>query len=180
MDNNVENQKQWHVVYTRSRAEKKVYDLLKTQHIECFLPLQKKLRKWKDRKKWVEVPIISGYCFVHIDQKQYESVLKTNHVVSYVRFEGKPARVPQSQIDLLKRLTAQSEFEIDVSHETFEPGKKAEIISGPLMGLRGELLSCRGKDRFIIRIEQINTVFSVELPAEKLTLLPQGDFIPDK
>lgn len=173
MDNNAINLKQWHVVYTRSRAEKKVFDLLKKQHIECFLPLQKKLRKWKDRKKWVEMPVITGYCFVHIDPKQYESVLKTNHVVSYVRFEGKPARVPQSQIDVLKKLTDQSEFEVKVSHETFEPGKKAEIISGPLMGLRGELLSCRGKDRFIIRIMQINTVFSVEVPAEKLTLLPQ-------
>ena len=167
------NRKVWHVIYTRSRAEKKVYANLKAQHIECFLPLQKKLRQWKDRKKWVEMPIISGYCFVYIDQKEYEAVLQTNHVVCYVSFEGKPAQIPQKQIDFLKKLTAQSEFEVEVSRQTFGPGKKVEIISGPLVGLRGELLSCRGKNRFVLRIEQINTVFSVEVPAEKLTLLPQ-------
>lgn len=167
------NNKTWHVVYTRSRSEKKVYAGLLSQNIDCFLPLQRKLRQWKDRKKWVKMPIISGYCFVRIDQKEYEKVLQTNHVVCYVKFEGRAARIPQEQIEFLKSLTAQSEFEIEVSRQTFGPGKKVEIISGPLMGLRGELISFKGKNRFILRIEQINTVFSVEVPAENLTLLPQ-------
>jgi len=60
------NQKAWHVVYTRSRAEKKVYADLTAQGIECFLPVQKQLRQWKDRKKWVEMPLMPGYCFVYI------------------------------------------------------------------------------------------------------------------
>jgi transcription antitermination factor NusG len=175
MNRDVKNRKVWHVVYTRSRAEKKVYADLLSQNIECFLPLQRKLRLWKDRKKWVKMPIISGYCFVCIDKKEYEKVLQTNHVVCYVKFEGKAARIPQEQIDFLKKLTSQSEFEIEVSRQTFGPGKKVEIIAGPLIGLRGELLSCKGKKRFVLRIEQINTVFSVEVPAEQLTLLPQTE-----
>lgn len=166
-------QKVWRVVYTRSRAEKKVHADLTSQNIECFLPLQKKLRQWKDRKKWVEMPLISGYCFINIDPTEYEKVLRTDNVVCYVTFEGKPARIPHQQIDFLKQMLRQSDFEVEICRETFEPGKRAEIISGPLIGLQGELLSCRGNDRFVLRIEQINTVFSVEVPASQLTALPE-------
>jgi transcription antitermination factor NusG len=166
--------KEWYVIKTRSRAEKKVHSELKTQEIESFLPLQKKLRQWKDRKKWVEIPIISGYCFVHINHKEYEKVLRTNNVVDYIKFEGKPARIPHAQIEYLKRMLGQSEFEVEVSHENFEPGKQVEIIDGPLIGVRGELLSCRGKNRFLLRLQQMNTVYSVEISAEKLTALPEN------
>jgi transcription antitermination factor NusG len=170
---NPADNKEWLVIKTRSRAEKKVHADLKTQEIESFLPLQKKLRQWKDRKKWVEMPIISGYCFVHINQKEYEKVLRTNNVVDYIKFEGKPARIPHTQIEYLKKMLTQSEFEVEVSHENFEPGKRVEIIDGPLIGIQGELLSCRGKDRFMLRIHQINAVYSVEVTADKLTALPE-------
>jgi transcription antitermination factor NusG len=163
--------KKWHVIYTRSRAEKKVFAELINQGIESFLPLQKKLRQWKDRKKWVETPLISGYCFVNINRKNYDRVLQTNNVVCYVTFEGKAAIIPQNQINSLKKLTRQSEFEITVTQDNYKPGQKVEIIAGPLIGLQGELIKCQNRERFIIRIDQINTVFSVEVSAENITVL---------
>lgn len=165
-------QKQWYVVYTRSRAEKKVQTELSLKKIENFLPMQKKLRQWKDRKKWVEMPLMSGYCFVHISRKEYDSVLQTNNVVCYVRFEGKAAVIPESQIDGLKKMLKQYDFEVNVSTENFAPGKKVEVIEGPMIGLRGELVEARGKNKFILRFNQINSVVSVEIPANHLSMLP--------
>jgi transcription antitermination factor NusG len=165
-------QKQWYVVYTRSRAEKKVQTELSLKNIENFLPMQKKLRQWKDRKKWVEMPLMSGYCFVHISRKEYDSVLQTNNVVCYVRFEGKAAVIPDSQIDGLKQMLKQYDFEVNVSSENFAPGKKVEVIEGPMIGLRGELVEARGKNKFILRFNQINSVVSVEIPANHLSMLP--------
>jgi transcription antitermination factor NusG len=170
-DNNT--QKQWHVVYTRSRAEKKVQVELSFKNIENFLPMQKKLRQWKDRKKWVEMPLMSGYCFVHITRKEYDLVLQTSNVVCYIRFEGKAAVIPDSQIDALKQMLKQYDFEVNVSNENFAPGKKVEVIEGPMIGLQGELVEARGKNKFIIRFTQINSVFSVEIPANHLSLLPE-------
>lgn len=167
--------KKWHVVYTRSRAEKKVLDELTFKNIESFVPMQKKLRQWKDRKKWVEMPLMSGYCFVHINRKQYDEVLYTNHVVCYVSFEGKAAIIRDAQIEDLKKLLHQFDFEVEVTPETFEPGKKVEVIEGPLVGLRGELVETRGKNKFILRFSQINNVFTVEIPASKLSLLPPDE-----
>lgn len=164
--------KKWHVIYTRSRAEKKVFEEMNIQNIECFLPLQRKLRQWKDRKKWVEMPLIPGYSFVHISRKEYDKVLQTNNVVGYVRFEGKAAVIPDEQIYALKQMISQFDVEVDVSGKNFTKGKKIEIIAGPLMGLKGELTGIRGKNRFLVRIVQINTTFSVELSAEDLSYIP--------
>lgn len=165
-------QKQWHVVYTRSRCEKKVSAELELNNIECYLPLQKKLRQWKDRKKWVETPIMSGYCFVCIGRNAYDKVLQTNNVVCYVTFEGKAAIIPVQQIDALKQMLQQQDFEVKLSQENFKPGKKVEVIEGPMIGLRGELVQTRGKNRFILRFTELNNAISVEIPASQLSLLP--------
>ncbi len=166
-------QKQWHVIYTRSRAEKKVQIELSIKDIENFLPMQKRLRQWKDRKKWVEMPLMSGYCFVNITRKEYDTVLQTVNVVGYVRFEGKAAIVPENQINSLKLMLKQFDFEVNVTNENFEPGRKVEVVEGPMIGLRGELVKAQGKNKFIIRFNEINSVFSVEIPADHISLLPE-------
>ena len=164
--------KVWHVVYTRSRAEKKVHAALSTNQIESFLPLQKQLRQWNDRKRWVEVPLLTGYCFVHIGRKEYLKVLQTPNVLSYVMFEKKPAVVPDRDIDYLKQMLRQSDFKVSVSFDSYHPGEKVEIIKSPLMGLRGELIKAHGKQRFFIRLHSINTIFFADIPAEFLTAIP--------
>ena len=123
----------WHVIYTRSRAEKKVHEELVGKNAE---------------------------------------VLKTDNVVCYITFEGKAAVIPESQINALKQMLRQYDFEVNVSTEDFEPGKKVEVIAGPLIGLQGELIEARGKNKFMLRFEQINSAFTVEVPADQLTLLP--------
>lgn len=66
----------WYAIRVKSRSEKKVlFDLVELQ-IEAYLPIQRKLRQWSDRKKWVETPLISGYVFVYISRKEYEAVLR--------------------------------------------------------------------------------------------------------
>ena len=42
-----------------------------------------------------------------------------------------------------------------------------------MVGLRGELIECRGKNKFALRIEQINTSFLVEIPAAYLSAVPE-------
>jgi transcription antitermination factor NusG len=165
-------EKNWHVIYTRSRAEKAVYSELIQKDIEAYLPVRKTLRQWKDRKKWVELPLITGYCFVKINRKDYDMVLQTDNVVSYVRFEGKAAVIPESQINALRKMLQQNDLEINVSTENFEPGQMVEIITGPLIGLRGELVQSRGKHKFIIRILPLQSSLTIEISDEHLTRIP--------
>ena len=158
----------WYAVYTKSRAEKKVLLELEFQGIEAYLPIQKKLRQWSDRKKWIETPLISGYIFVHINRFDYDKVLRTQGVVAYVRFEGQAAVIPDEQIDAIKRLLRQHHYEIKISHENFTQGDYIEVMGGPLMGLKGTLISLRGKKRVAVQLAQLNLSLTVELPLEEI------------
>jgi transcription antitermination factor NusG len=119
------------------------------------------------------MPLMPGYCFVHISSHEYDKVLQTNHVVCYVTFEGKAAVIPEWQIESLKQMLKQQVFDVEVTHESFTPGKMVEIIEGPLVGVQGELLAIRGKNKFVLRLEQINTIFTIEVPASYLSFLPK-------
>jgi transcription antitermination factor NusG len=159
---------QWHVVYIRSRAEKKAELELQNKNIETYLPLQRKLRQWSDRKKWVEMPLISGYLFVRISRKEYDQVLQVNHVVSYVRFEGKAAIIPESQIESLKLMLKQDNLEISVTQENFEVGQKIEVVSGPLIGLQGKLVKIKGKNKVAVVLEKLGYSAVIEISTENL------------
>ena len=166
------NTKVWHVIYTRPRAEKKVLAELTAKGITCFLPLQKMLRQWSDRKKLVVVPLLPGYCFVHINRIDYDRVLHTKNVVSYVIFERKAAVIPENQIEQLKSMIDQTKFPIEVSFENFVSEQEVEIIASPLAGLKGNLVSPHGKDQFIFRIDSIGMNFILDIADDDIIILP--------
>jgi transcription antitermination factor NusG len=157
-----EQNKHWYAVYTKPRAEKQVQKRLSESGITAFLPLQKTLRQWSDRKKMVEVPLFTSYVFVNIGAKEYDNVLKTNGAVKYVSFEGKAAIIPQDQIDNLK-LIINSDTDIDVTHERLKPGQKVEVTHGTLKGLRGELIKSK-RHRLLVRIDTIHQNLLVNIP----------------
>lgn len=161
----------WYVVYVKSRSEKKAEAELQQKNIETYLPLQRKLRQWSDRKKWVEMPLISGYLFVHISRKEYDLVLRSNYVVSYVRFEGKAAIIQDCQIESLKIMLNQEDLEISVSHETLEIGQQIEVVSGPLIGLQGKLVKIKGKNKVALTIEQLGYSAVIEISTENIRII---------
>ena len=161
---------QWYAAYTNSRAEKKVLKELQKQGIEAYLPLQKRLRQWSDRRKWVEEPLIRCYIFVRIDLSDYYQVLNTNGVVRYITFEGKAVPIPADQIEVLKKLVA-NEADVEVTTDNFTTGDKVKVVSGPLHGLEGELVDFRGNRRVMIRIEHIGQQLVVSIPAGFLEII---------
>ena len=167
----IKNPKNWYAVYTKSRAEKKVQLELDIQGIENYLPLQRTLRKWSDRKKWVDVPLIPGYIFVYINHALYDKVLQISNVVCYVRFEGKAAIIPNTQIELIKRMLRQTDIHIDVQHEAYSKGDCIEVIGGPLIGLKGELVEIKGKKRVAFSIDQLNLSLTFEIPVNEIRKL---------
>ncbi len=160
----------WHAVYVKSRTEKKAQTELQFKEIETFLPLQRKLRQWSDRKKWVEMPLISGYLFVKICRKEYDSVLQSDYVVSYVRFEGVAAVIPENQIEYLKLMLKQDNLDIEILHETFAPGQMIDVVAGPLIGLRGKLVRIKGKNKVAVELEQLGYAVLVEILAQDIRI----------
>lgn len=154
---------QWYAIYTRSRGEKVTAKLLSDQGFEAYLPLQKKLRQWSDRKKWVEVPYINSYIFVKTSEKEYYDILNTQGVVRYVTFEGKAAAIPDWQIDAMKKVLS-SDSHVTFSGHRFRKGEKVMIEKGALMGHHGEVVVDNdGKKKVMIRIGEIGISMMVQL-----------------
>lgn len=164
----------WYAIYTKPRNEKKVLKLLSEKGINVYVPLQKRLKQWSDRRKWVEEPLLNSYVFVNIPRSQYYDVLNTQGVVRYITFEGKAVPIPGKQIEVLRRLVA-TEAEIEVSSEKFQPGDKVEVRTGSLFGLTGELVEFRGKRLVLVRIEQIGQSLLVNIPLAFLELIKSGN-----
>lgn len=153
----------WYAVYTRPRAEKLVYNRLVEADIETFLPMQKTIRQWSDRKKLIEKPLLSSYVFVRTRKKHFPVVYRTSGVVKFITFEGLPVAIPQNQIDNL-RLLINSDAEIEVTSEKFSQGDNVEVVSGSLIGLTGELINVGRKKRVIVRIDRLDQNIVVTIP----------------
>lgn len=159
--------KKWFVVYTKSRAEKKVFQQMQELEIESFLPLQKTIRQWSDRKKTVEVPMFNSYVFVHIYEYESTKVKSIPGVVTFISFKGELAVVPDQEIKNLQLIVA-GQIPVDISQETFKKGDFVEVDRGALKGLRGNLIHYNGKYKVLIRIDIINQNILVEIPVTHL------------
>jgi len=166
VDANTNKEYKWYAVYTKSRSEKKVANLLSREHIEVYLPLKKSLRQWSDRKKLIEEPLIRSYVFVKISEKEYYSVLNTPGVIKYVSFEGKAAPIGEWQIIALRKVVAGAN-DYELSSENYKKGHKVKITSGAMAGVTGEVVEIRGNKKFIIRIDHIG--YSILLNLHKET-----------
>ena len=147
----------------RSRAEKAIYERFVDQGFEAFLPLERKLQKWSDRKKWVEKPYINSYVFVKSSEKEYFQVLNTFGVMHFVTFEGQAAAIPEWQIEAMKKIVG-SKSEFHFSSQRFKKGEKIVIETGTLTGYTGEVIhDNNNKKKIRIRIDQIGYSMVVEM-----------------
>src|ERR1700751_5933305 len=80
----------WYAAYTHARHEKRVDAQMRERGIESFLPLYRSVRRWKDRRKQLELPLFPGYVFVHMALRDRLQVLQLPGVVHFVSFHGKP------------------------------------------------------------------------------------------
>jgi transcription antitermination factor NusG len=153
----------WYAVYTNPRAEKQVYERLAENKIEAYLPLIKTIRQWSDRKKLIEVPLLTSYIFVKTSPKYFPLIYKTYGVVKFVSFEGKPVAIPEKQIDIL-RLLIDSNTEIEVTSQSFAKGDNVEVVSGALAGITGELINIGSNSRFVVRIDKLDQNLILKIP----------------
>jgi transcription antitermination factor NusG len=93
-------------------------------------------------------------------------VLQSNYVVSYVRFEGKAAVVPENQIEYLKLMLKQDLTEIEITREPLKLGQMVEVVAGPFIGLRGKLQKIKGKNKVALELEQLGYSAMVEILKE--------------
>ncbi|MBN1985399.1 MAG: UpxY family transcription antiterminator [Prolixibacteraceae bacterium] len=161
----------WYALYTKVNNEKKIFKNLQEENIESYLPIRKSLRQWSDRKKWIEEPLFRCYLFVRVSYKEFFNVLSIPGVVCYVSFGGRPQSIPDDQIMNIKTLVKQEEIDLTVSKERLKKGNKAEVLVGPLKGLKGEIVEISGQYRILIRIETMGFCLHANISKEEVKII---------
>ncbi|KPK87538.1 MAG: hypothetical protein AMS27_02255 [Bacteroides sp. SM23_62_1] len=162
--------KKWYAIYTKPRWEKKVAELLLEKGIDHYLPLQKVLKQWSDRKKWVREPLFKSYIFVYITREDYLPSLQTPGVVRFVTFEKKAVTIPPVQIEAIKTFIATGE---ELTDETIHVkiGDRVIVTHGTLKGLEGTLIEISKKKRLRIMIEGIQQSLHLKIPASYIKIV---------
>jgi transcriptional antiterminator RfaH len=125
----------WFVIYTKSRNEKKVAELLQKNGVEVFCPLVKLKKNWSDRTKIVETPLFNSYVFVNLSEKDRNVVFNVPGVIRYVFWLNKPAIVRDYEIESLKAML--SETMDSFSIENYQIGDTIKISEGVFKGVEG-------------------------------------------
>ncbi len=159
----------WHVIYVKARHEKAVQVDLTVRKIESYLPLTKEVHQWSDRKKWVEVPLFSSYVFVNVYPEEFNRVYLTPGFVKFVSTNGKPSVIPDRQIEDIRRVVDYFATDIEVLEGSYA-GAEAEVIAGPLTGLRGEVVDLVNGKSCVRGVDGLDKLLNVKVPVSAVRL----------
>ena len=151
----------WYAAYTCARHEKKVVQQLEQRGIQSFLPLYHSVRRWKDRRKELDLVLFPGYVFVRLPWRERLRVLQLPSVLRFVTFNGLPAALPISELEALRNGLTQGVYA--ASHPYLRVGKRVLVRYGPLAGARGILVRKKDNFRIVISIEAIMRSVAVEI-----------------
>lgn len=157
-------EKSWYVFYTKARWEKKTFDLLKREGFKPWLPLVKEVHQWSDRKKKVTVPLFRSYIFVLSTESMIQEIVKTPGISWNIRLDGKPAILKDREKSMIERVLETGYSVEPISPSTYNRGDHVEIIEGPLVGLKGMVLS-GNTSTILIQIDSLEQLLRVKLPS---------------
>jgi len=151
----------WYALYTCPRHEKCVAQQIEQRRISCFLPLYRSVRRWKDRRKELELALFPGYVFVRFALQDRLNVLNLPGVVRLVTFNGKPAELRESELESLRRGFA---GHIPMApHPYLRIGRRIRLKSGPMAGLEGILRRRKDGLRLVVSVEMLRRAVAVEV-----------------
>lgn len=162
--------KNWYVIYTKSRCEKKVAGLLEKREIEHYCPLNRVLKKWADRKKLVYEPLFASYVFVRSsEQELYKVKLVSGDIVSFVYWLGKPAIVKDAEIENI-RLFLNEYSNVKLEKNSIHVGDKVRVISGPLMNREGNITALEN-NKVKLMLPSLGYAMIAELKASNVEVI---------
>src|SRR5258706_14691214 len=89
----------WYAAYTCAQHEKRVAAELGMREVELFLPLYSSVRRWKDRRVTLDLPLFPGYVFARLALRDRLRVLQIPSVVRLVGFDGQPTALPDAEME---------------------------------------------------------------------------------
>ncbi|MCX2452207.1 UpxY family transcription antiterminator [Pedobacter sp. PLR] len=161
--------KQWLVIYTRPRWEKKVERLLQLQGIESYCPLRKVMNQWADRIKQVDLPLFSSYVFVRINERDAYKVRQTIGVMNFVYYMAKPAVIKDQVIEKIREYSQNCPDVEVLSLQGINSGDRVRVKQGLFSDQDGTVIRVQGKNVILV-FDHLNCVLVSNFPVSNVVL----------
>jgi len=151
----------WYALYTRHQHEKAVARILSNKGHDVFLPLYGAAHRWQDRTRQLSLPLFPCYVFLRGGLDRQLQILTTPGVYTIVGWAGRPAVIPQAEIDAVRQLV-ESFLRVE-PHPFLKCGDRVRVKSGSLQGLEGILVRKKNVFRLVISVEMLGRSAAVEV-----------------
>ena len=151
----------WWALYTRHQHEKTVADMLTAKGFAVFLPLYDSMRRWKDRKKIVSLPLFPCYVFVRGGLNRRLQVVTTPGVHMILTHGEKFAVIPEDEIQAIRR-TVEGSYRVE-PHPYLKVGERVRVTRGSLEGVEGVLLRKKNVCRLVLSVAMVAQSVAVEI-----------------
>lgn len=147
----------WFVIWTESRAEKKVEARLAAMGLSPWLPTVKERHRWSDRWREVVCPLFPGYLFARTRSVEWHRVLQTPGVLTVVKQGDRPALLTDSFVASLRDAIERKGCAPEAVTEdvSYRPGEEVIVQDGPLKGVRGVVREWRSGRQLVIWVSAI-------------------------
>jgi transcription antitermination factor NusG len=163
-------EERWYAAYTSANHENRVAKQLDVREVEHFLPLYTSVRRWKDRRVTLELPLFPGYVFVRLALRERLRVLQVPGVARLVGFNGTPTPLADDEIESLRH--ALVEGLRAEPHPYLKVGRRVRIVTGPLADREGVLKRWKGELRVVLSVELIQRAILVDVDASSVVSMP--------
>jgi transcription antitermination factor NusG len=169
----------WYACYTRARAEKRVERMLLDRDIGAYLPTMALKRAWADRQKVVALPLFPSYVFGRFELRELHRVLTIPGVATVVRLGGRPAPIPDADIENIRRVAAGlTQTNQRPELRPFQKGDRVVVTDGHFRGLVGVVILLRGRTHVLVGLRTIGHGLSVQIDEGLLQAITAADAEP--
>lgn len=142
----------WVAAYTRPRSEKKVRTEFTKLGIKTYVPIQKQIRQWTDRKKIIDVVVIPMIIFAYIGENNINIVKNNPLIINILSMPGSKSitHIPDKQIERLQFILGQSDYTVEFETGLFSIRDNVRIIRGNLCGVCGEVMNVYDNKALIV------------------------------
>lgn len=151
----------WWALYTRHQHEKVVAEMLSAKGFEVFLPLYESIRRWKDRRKLLSLPLFPGYVFVRGGLDRRLQVVTTPGVYMILYRGDQVAVVPNLEIEAIQRAVA-GHYRVE-PHPFLKCGMRVRVTRGAMEGVQGILVRKKNLCRLVLSVPMLSQSVAVEV-----------------
>lgn len=135
-------QKNWYIIYTKPKREKKVASTLNKRKIENYLPLNyRKISSFR-KIKIKEDPLFKSYVFAKIAENEICKLKKVDGVINLVYWKGEPAKIKPNEIEVMKEFLRDHQ-NISLEKIKISTNDVARLIDRSRYSISGNILTIK-------------------------------------